>query len=74
MLSKISERTGITRKELIEEIERRRNMLHWMREKNIRSYKEVAAMIAEYYTRPKEAFGQVLTCEEVKPIAFSGKP
>jgi flagellar protein FlaI len=74
MLSKISERTDITRKELIEEIERRRNMLHWMREKNIRSYKDVAAMIAEYYTRPKEAFGQVLTCEEVKPIAFSGKP
>jgi len=74
MLSKISERTGMTRKELIEEIERRRNMLHWMREKNIRSYKEVAAMIAEYYTRPKEASEQVLTREEVKPIAFSGKP
>jgi len=74
LLSKISERTGMTRKELIEEIERRRNMLHWMREKNIRSYKEVAAMIAEYYTRPKEASEQVLTREEVKPIAFPGKP
>jgi len=73
ILSKISERTGTTRKELIDEIERRRNMLHWMREKNIRSYKDVAAMIAEYYTKPKQASEQVLVGEEVKPIAVSGK-
>src|SRR3972149_2829117 len=37
MLSKISERTGITRKELIEEIERRRNMLPWNWENNTSS-------------------------------------
>lgn len=73
MLSKISERTGITTEELIDEIERRRNMLHSMREKNIRSYKDVANMISEYYTKPKEAMEHVLAGEEVKTIAYSRK-
>lgn len=74
MLSKISERTGITTDALLDEIERRQNMLHSMREKNVRSYKDVANMISEYYTRPKEAIEHVLASEEVKPIAFSRKP
>jgi hypothetical protein len=32
----------------------RAEVLHWMRQKNIRSYKEVANIIAEYYARPKD--------------------
>lgn len=72
MLSAISERLGQTKKDLIAEIEKRKSILHWMREHNIRSYKDVAAMIAEYYARPKQIYEKILAREEVKPIAVSG--
>jgi flagellar protein FlaI len=74
MLSQISERTGASKKELIEEIERRKEILHWMRERNIRSYKDVAAIIAEYYARPKQIYEKVVAGEEVKAIAVSRNP
>jgi len=71
MLSAISERNGLSKKELLEEINRRKNVLHWMKEQKIRSYKDVAAIIAEYYARPKQIYEKVLAGEEVKLIATS---
>jgi flagellar protein FlaI len=74
MLSSISERIGLSKKEIIEEINRRKDVLHWMRERNIRSYKDVAAIIAEYYARPKQIYEKVLAGEEVKLVAVSRNP
>ncbi len=71
MLPTISERVGVSKKELLAEIERRKDVLHWMRERNIRSYKDVAAIIAEYYARPERIYEKVLAGEEVKAIAVS---
>ncbi|MCL6579308.1 MAG: type II/IV secretion system ATPase subunit [Candidatus Bathyarchaeota archaeon] len=74
MLSRISERIGVTKKELIEELNRRKDVLHWMRERNIRSYKDVAAIIAEYYARPKQIYEKVLAGEEVKVVVAAKNP
>jgi flagellar protein FlaI len=71
LLTSLAERQGITKKDLIEEVGRRRDVLHWMRERNIRSYKDVAAIVAEYYARPKHIYDKVLAGEEVKAIAAS---
>jgi flagellar protein FlaI len=71
LLSSISEREGVTKKDLLEEIGRRKDVLHWMRERNIRSYKDVAAIVAEYYARPKHIYEKVLAGEEVKAVATS---
>jgi len=71
LLSSVAERQGVTKKDLIEEIGRRRDVLHWMRERNIRSYRDVAAIIAEYYARPKHIYDKILAGEEVKAIAAS---
>jgi flagellar protein FlaI len=71
LLSAISGRVGSSRKELLDEIKRRKDVLHWMKERNIRSYKDVAAIIAEYYARPKQIYGKILAGEEVKAIAVS---
>ena len=68
MLPYISERTGLSNRALEEEIEQRRKVLHWMREQNIRSYKDVAAVIAEYYARPDE-FSVKLPLGEVEALA-----
>ena len=71
MLPYISERTGLSQKVLEEEIEQRREVLHWMREQNIRSYKDVAAIIAEYYSRPGE-FIEKVSSGDVKVLATIG--
>ena len=73
ILPSIAERQGITKKELIDEIERRKDILHWMRERNIRSYKDVAAIIAEYYSRPKDIYEKISAGEEAKALAADGK-
>ena len=74
ILSAISGRTDASKKELLAAIERRKEVLHWMRERDIRSYKEVAAIIAEYYARPKAMYEKVLAGEEVKVIAVPRNP
>lgn len=70
LLPYISERSGLGTKDLEKEIEQRKNVLHWMRGQNIRSYKDVAAIIAEYYARPEEFYGKV-SLGDVESIAVA---
>lgn len=72
MLPHISERTDQTEKQLEKEVERRAHVLHWMREENIRSYRDVAAIIAEYYARP-DSFFQRIQIREAKAIATAAR-
>jgi len=75
MLPSIAERLGLSQKELLKEIERRKKVLHWMRQRGIRSYKDVANIIAEYYSRPKEFYERIVKIEklgeEVSALAAS---
>lgn len=61
LLTSICQKRGLMKQDLLEEIGKRKDVLHWMREKNIRSYKEVAAIIGEYYARPKQIYDKVQT-------------
>jgi flagellar protein FlaI len=70
-LTSISERLGIELEDLVSEMYRRSDVLRWMREQKIRSYKEVASIIAEYYARPKEFYQKIKPTEEVKAVAVS---
>ncbi len=69
ILSAIAEREGVTKKDLLEEINKRRDVLHFMRERGVRSYKEVAAIVGEYYARPEKIYAKVLEGEEVEVVA-----
>jgi flagellar protein FlaI len=67
MLNSITESRGISWKELMDEIKRRENVLRWMRQRNIRSYKDVAGVITEYNAKPKEFYEkEVLAVAPVK--------
>lgn len=55
----ISEQTGRSISELIEEIGRRRSVLQWLAIKNIRNYKDVAKYIQLYYTNPQQVLHQI---------------
>jgi flagellar protein FlaI len=74
MLSSISERGDVSEKRLLAEIDRRKDVLHWMRERKVRSYKDVAAIIAEYYSKPREFYETVAAGEEVKVLAVPRNP
>ena len=69
MFSSISKRSGLSAQDLLEEMKKRSAVLHWMRQQKIRSYKEVAAIISEYYARPKEFYQKIREDKEVKPVA-----
>ena len=71
LLSSIAKRSGVTTQDLLEEMKRRSNVLRWMRQQKIRSYKEVASIISEYYARPKEFYQKIHVNEEVKTVAAS---
>lgn len=68
LLTNFSERLGLTREQLLDEMKRRTEVLRWMRQKNIRSYKEVALIIAEYYARPKDILEKIGINEEVRAV------
>jgi hypothetical protein len=44
-----------------------------MRERKIRSYKDVAAIIGEYCVRPKQILRKVVAGEEAKAVAANRK-
>jgi len=69
MFASISKRSGLSTQGLLDEMKKRSAVLHWMRQQKIRSYKEVAAIIAEYYARPKEFYQKIREDKEVKPVA-----
>jgi len=73
MLPSISERIGLSKNELIAEMNKRTEVLHWMRERDIRSYRDVAAIIAEYYARPEHIYEKIIAGEEVKAVAIYRK-
>ena len=71
LLSNISKRLGVTLHDLIAEMNRRRDVLKWMREQKIRSYKDVANIIAEYYARPQSFYEKMINGVEVPTVDAS---
>ena len=59
ILEKIRASTGMSKEEMVEEIKRRVKILEWMRKEGIRSYKEVAKIVAEYAEKPEEVMKRV---------------
>jgi len=65
MLDSILESRGLTRTELMDEIERRKNVLSWMQQRNIRSYKAVAEILTEYDPRPEEFYNREVLADAI---------
>jgi flagellar protein FlaI len=56
ILEKHMEKTGLDEEEVRKELQRRKSVLEWMTDKNIRKYTEVANVIREYYTNPDRIY------------------
>jgi len=53
ILDKNMQKNGLTEKEVADELQKRKIVLEWMVNKNIRRYTEVAKVIREYYADPE---------------------
>jgi len=87
ILGKLAARLGRSRKEFLDEIERREAVLRWMIERGVRSVKDVSMVVAEYYSNPDAVYNRIMRepsagaeeevpAEEilVKPTALAGAP
>lgn len=59
LLKKISEFTGLSEQELIDELERRMVVLNWMKEKRILNYRSVHQVISMYYSYPQKVLAAI---------------
>ena len=59
LLNKIIEEKGVPEKSIWEEIERRQAILEWMKKENIRYYKDVGKIVANYYKNPEEVMKKI---------------
>ena len=53
ILKKITDRTGLTEKKVIEELKRRMLVLYWLQERGIADYRDVARVMNLYYDFPE---------------------
>lgn len=59
LLEKMSERIGVSPEDIEKEIKNRKKVLEWMRDNNIRFYKDVADVIASYYKDPQSVLRRI---------------
>jgi flagellar protein FlaI len=59
ILKKISQLTGLSEKDVINEFQRRVAILRWMKEKDITNFKEVYTIISAYYSMPNRVLALV---------------
>lgn len=59
LLKKIADSTGRDLQEVLEEYEKRKHILKWMFEHNIRDYKKVGEVIGKYYRDPESLMQKI---------------
>jgi flagellar protein FlaI len=59
LMQKISENTGLTMEDIIEEFRKRVAILQWMLEEGIRDYRSVSSIIRAYYQNPEQVLQKV---------------
>jgi flagellar protein FlaI len=60
LLKKITESTGMTEQEVVDEMKRRMMVLNWMSERNITEYRDVYKMVNMYYFYPNRVLATIM--------------
>lgn len=60
LLKKIADKSGMTEKEVKEEMQRRMAVLMWMKKRNLSNYKDVNKLINAYYNYPERIMSAIL--------------
>jgi flagellar protein FlaI len=59
LLERLEKEKGMSMEEILKEIERRKQIISWMHDNQIRFYKDVAEIIAEYYRDPEAVLSKI---------------
>ena len=59
LLQKISDNTGLTMDEIVEEFRKRVSILQWMIEEGIRDYRSVSSIVRAYYQNPSQILQKI---------------
>ncbi|MBU7023519.1 MAG: type II/IV secretion system ATPase subunit [Theionarchaea archaeon] len=59
LLERLEKEKGMSMEEILKEIERRKQIISWMHNNQIRFYKDVAEIIAEYYRDPESVLSKI---------------
>ncbi len=60
LMKKISDATGISEQEILEELKRRMVLLNWMKGRNITDYKDMYKILAAYYSSPTKLLSTIM--------------
>ena len=60
LLKRILKKTGISEKEVLEELKRRMVVLYWLQERNIIDYRTISQVISLYYSYPERVMDVIL--------------
>jgi len=69
VLREIAEETGMSEKEIIDELERRMMILTWMRSRNLTEYTDVNAVVNYYYSFPERVISSIMRSVESGPAS-----
>jgi flagellar protein FlaI len=67
VLMRIAEKIGKSRTWIFNEMERRKNVIHWMAEKGIRNVNDVARIVYQYYSDPEALMSKIEGEVPIKP-------
>jgi hypothetical protein len=59
ILERIRGKHGLKKEEMINELKQRVEILDWMKDNNIRAFKDVARMVTSYFETPKEVLQKI---------------
>uniref|UniRef100_A0A7C4NNW9 Protein kinase n=1 Tax=Ignisphaera aggregans TaxID=334771 RepID=A0A7C4NNW9_9CREN len=59
VVDRVSELTGLSRNELIDEVEKRKQVLIWLAKKGLSDYRSVSTYVYRYYVEPKSVLKEV---------------
>ncbi len=59
LLERLEKEKGMSMEDILKEIDRRKRIITWMHENQIRFYKDVAEIIAEYYRDPEAVMAKI---------------
>lgn len=59
LFDQISKDYGVSKQELLKEMERRKELLEWLQSKGVKNFEEVSSIIAEYYKNKDEILKMV---------------
>jgi flagellar protein FlaI len=66
-MERIRSQHGQSKEEMLDELSRRVEILDWMKDNNVRAFKDVARIVSSYIDTPEDVMEKVRKTNQTKP-------